>query len=127
VLSGLLVNQFDARYATHNAFLNQLHSDERIAPLILDTVLARRAAVTDRDTKGTPAAVIFDLPRSTDARERALKLCASVYAQIFPEEAQRIAAIEPEERFALAYRERLARLAEAPSPPAGAQTQGAAP
>ena len=125
VLSGLVVNQFDARYATHNAFLNQLHSDERIAPLILDTILPRRAAVTDRDTKGTPAAVIFDLPRSTDMRDRTLKLCAAVYAQIFPEEAKRLATLEPDERYSLSYRERQSRLSEAPSPATGAA--GAAP
>ena len=125
-LSGLVVNQFDARYATHNAFLNQLHSDERIAPLILDTILPRRAAVTDRDTKGSPAAVIFDLPRSTDMRDRTLRLCASVYSAIFPEEAHRLASIEPDERFSLAYRERQARLVEASSPSAATDAQGAA-
>lgn len=123
VLSGLVVNLFDARYATHNAFLTQLNSDERIAPLILDTILPRRAAVTDRDTKGTPAAVIFDMPRSTDMRDRTLKLCATVYSQIFPEDAERLAGIEPDERYALAYRERQARQAEAPSPSASAVSE----
>jgi chromosome partitioning protein len=122
VLSGLVVNQFDARYATHQAFLNQLHSDERIAPMMLETILQRRAAITDRDTKGAPAAVTFDLPRSADVRDSTLKLCAAVYSQIFPDEAARLTRLEPDERYSLNFRTRLARhAAESPAP----QTDGA--
>jgi chromosome partitioning protein len=112
-LSGLVVNQFDARYATHQAYLAQLNADERIAPLMLDTILPRRAAVTDRDTKGTPSAVTFDLPKSADVRDRTLKLCAAVYSEIFPEEAERLATLEPSETYSIAYRERQGRLAAA--------------
>lgn len=105
-LVGLVVNQFDARYATHNAYLSQLNGDDRIAPLLMDTILPRRAAVTDRDTKGTPAAVTFDLPRNADIRDRSMKLCAEVFSTIYPDEAERIAAFEPDEKYSLAFRER---------------------
>jgi hypothetical protein len=79
--------------------------------MMLETILPRRAAITDRDTKGAPAAVTFDLPRSADVRDRTLKLCATVYGQIFPQEAERLAALEPDERYSLTFRERQARQA----------------
>lgn len=111
-LVGLVINQFDARYSTHNAYLSQLNSDERISPLLMDTILPRRASVTDRDTRGTPAAVTFDLPRTADIREKSLKLCTDVFSTIFPEEAERLSQIEPDEKFALAFRERAAQRTE---------------
>ena len=113
-LTGLVVNQFDARYNTHTAYLSQLHSDERIAPLMLESILPRRASVTDRDTRGVPMAVTFDLPKSMDVRDRTLKLCAEVFTRIFPDEAERVAAIDPDERYSLSFRERQARQAKDP-------------
>ncbi|TJY57260.1 ParA family protein [Sinimarinibacterium sp. CAU 1509] len=105
---GLVINHFDARYSTHNAYLSQLNSDERISPLLIDTILPRRAAVTDRDTKGTPAAVTFDLPRSMDIRARSLELCAKICSVLFPEEAERLKTLEPDDAYLLANRERKA-------------------
>lgn len=108
-LVGLVVNHFDARYSTHNAYLSQLVNDERIAPLLIETIMPRRASVTDRDTKGTPGAVTFDLPRSNDIRAKSLKLCENVFSSIFPHEAARLLDLEPDEKYSLSVREREAQ------------------
>ena len=118
-MSGLVVNQFDARYATHHGYLAQLQNDERIAPLVLDAIFPRRAAVVDRDSRGAPAGCTFDLPKSADIRDRSLRLCSSIYSEIFPAEADRLGALEPDPKYAIAAREREAARIE--SEPEGTQ------
>jgi len=99
IMSGLVVNRFDARYSTHQAYLSQLSNDPRIASFLCSTILPQRAAVTERDARGVLPATLFDLPRSAQIRELALELCRDIFSSIFPEEAKRLKKVQPDRRY----------------------------
>jgi chromosome partitioning protein len=98
-LSGLVVNRFDARYSTHQAYLAQLSNDERISGFLSSTIIPQRAAVTERDARGSLPATLFDLPNSADIREIALELCHDVFTSMLPDEAKHFAKLKPDRKY----------------------------
>lgn len=101
VLAGLVINMFDARFSAHNGYLSQLTSSPAIAPLLCKEILPRRAAVTERDTKGARPSTLFDLTsKQAPIAETALSLCKDIFKKVFPEEAARINKLRPDRKFA---------------------------
>lgn len=99
-MAGVVVNRYDARYASHNAFLAQVSRDEVVGPLLCPEILPQRAAVAEQDTRGARPPALFDLPKSADIRETALELCANIFGKMFPAEAARFRKLRPSKKYA---------------------------
>lgn len=95
-LAGLVINKFDARYAVHGFYMDQLLNDPRIAAFIAPVVLPQRAAMTERDARGAVPETVFDLPESQDIHPKSLALCRDIFTRLFPAEKARIARIKPQ-------------------------------
>lgn len=99
-MAGIVVNRYDARYASHNAYLSQLTGNEVVAPLLCPEIIPQRAAVAEQDNRGARPPALFDLPKSADIRESALKLCADIFGKMFPAEAKRFSKLKPDRKYA---------------------------
>lgn len=96
-MAGLVVNQLDVRYAVHKAHLASLQRDEVMGPLLCETLIPKRAAITERDVHGSHPGAVFDLPVHSDARQVMLDFCGEIYSKLFPAEAARFNQLRPKD------------------------------
>lgn len=82
-LVGILPNMFDARTSLHNDLYHSLLENSEIAQYVMPHKLARRINFAENDCDNASPKSIFDLSKSNQARQEALKVCEYIAGSVF--------------------------------------------